>query len=124
MLLNMNLPRGLIRWLNQLGHECRHVGDIGMADSEDLEIIACARDSGEIILTHDLDYGTLLAFSGETRPSVIVFRLRNMSVDSITRIFRDSWSLMSEPLEEGAIVALSDRTVRVWRLPVRGSSAI
>ena len=35
-LLNMNVPRKLGRRLTSEGHECRHVGDIGMAQVSDL----------------------------------------------------------------------------------------
>lgn len=34
-LLNMNVPRGLSKRLTAEGHECRHVGDIGMAQASD-----------------------------------------------------------------------------------------
>ena len=38
-LLNMNVPRGLGRRLAARGHECRHVGDIGMARASDVAIV-------------------------------------------------------------------------------------
>ena len=76
-LLNMNLPRVLGKRLVAAGHLCRHVGDIGLGAASDVEIMVEAGRNHETILTHDLDYGHLLAFSGETAPSVIIFRLRN-----------------------------------------------
>jgi predicted nuclease of predicted toxin-antitoxin system len=76
-LLNMNVPRELGRRLKTEGHECRHAGDIGMADVNDVEIMKEALASQETIITHDLDYSHLLAFSGARTPSVIIFRLRN-----------------------------------------------
>ncbi|HEY57982.1 MAG TPA: DUF5615 family PIN-like protein, partial [Anaerolineae bacterium] len=33
---------------------------------------------GFVLLTHDLDFGELVAASGARLPSVVVFRLRNM----------------------------------------------
>lgn len=38
-LLNMNIPRQLGRRLAAQGHECRHVGDIGMAQASDVTIM-------------------------------------------------------------------------------------
>ena len=64
-LLNMNVPRELGRRLTAKGHECRHSGDIGMTQASDVAIMEKARANKEIIVTHDLDYGHLLAFSGE-----------------------------------------------------------
>lgn len=87
-LLNMNLPRVLGRRLVAAGHPCRHAGDIGLGGARDVEIMAEAGRNHEIILTHDLDYGHLLAFSGETAPSVIIFRRRNTHPARLLSSFR------------------------------------
>jgi len=42
----------------------------------DAEILQKARSENRIVLTFDLDFGDLLAASGENLPSVIIFRLR------------------------------------------------
>ncbi|MBL8051172.1 MAG: DUF5615 family PIN-like protein, partial [Anaerolineales bacterium] len=82
-LLNMNVHRDMTAPLEKRGHICRHVGDIDMARAKDTEIVAEAKKTGEVILTHDLDYGHLLAFSGEKAPSVIILRLRDLQTDEI-----------------------------------------
>ena len=117
-LLNMNVPRDLGRRLTVAGHECRHVGGIGMAQASDVAIVAEARRSEEIIVTHDLDYGHLLAFSGEPVPSVIIFRLRNTHPDNLFARIMSAWPEIEKPLLEGAIVALEDAAVRTRRLPI------
>jgi predicted nuclease of predicted toxin-antitoxin system len=82
LLLNMNVLPQLGPRLVAVGHPCRHARDIGLERAEDPEIIAAARAGGEVIVTHDLDYGHLLAFSGEAGPSVIIFRVRNTHPDT------------------------------------------
>ena len=119
LLLNMNLPRQLGELLSGLGHDCRHVADLGMSSSEDEEIIRYARSAGQIILTHDLDYGDLLAFSGEQRPSVIIFRLRDVSVGNLMRRFQAVWPQVNEHVGRGAVVTITDQAVRIRRLPIR-----
>ena len=47
VLLNMNLPRRLGRELTAAGHECRHVGYIGMAKASDVEIVEKAGENRE-----------------------------------------------------------------------------
>lgn len=116
-LINMNLPRELGRRLAEIGHEWRHVGDIGMAESDDADVVSAARESGEVILTHDLDYGNLLAFSGEARPSVITFRLRDVSVGNLVERITTSWPEIHEPLEAGSVITFSDLAIRIRRLP-------
>ncbi len=117
-LLNMNVPRALGRRLVTEGHEYRHVRDIAMARARDGEILEEAKRNHEVIVTHDLDYGHLLAFSGEPEPSVIIFRLRNTHSDNLFARIASSWHEIEAPLREGAIVTLEDATLRIRRLPV------
>ena len=117
-LLNMTVPRGLGRRLAAHGHECRHVGDIGMARASDAAIVEEARGNQEIIVTHDLDYGHLLAFSGKPVPSVVIFRLRNTHPDSLLVRLVGTWPEIEKPLLEGAIVVVEDAAFRIRRLPI------
>ncbi len=117
-LLNMNVPRELGRRLTSEGHECRHVGDIGMAQVSDLVILKEARGNKEIIVTHDLDYGDLLAFSGETNPSVIIFRVRNTHADNLFKQIVEAWGEIERPLIEGAIITFEDAALRIRKLPI------
>src|SRR5271163_3018707 len=75
-LLNMNLPPAFGSMLASEGHEWRHVANLGMSRASDAAILAEAKSHGECVITHDLDYGQLLAFSGDSTPSVVIFRLR------------------------------------------------
>jgi predicted nuclease of predicted toxin-antitoxin system len=117
-LLNMNIRREMIAPLQKRGHACRHVGDIGMSRAKDDEIVAEAKRRGEVILTHDLDYGHLLAFSGEKAPSVIILRLRNLSVNEVLSRLDSIWKEIESPLMNGAIVSLSDKSLRIRKLPI------
>lgn len=117
-LLNMNTPRELGRRLIAKGHECRHVGNIGMSQASDVEIMEEARANKEVIITHDLDYGHLLAFSGESKPSVIIFRLRNTHADNLFVRIINAWSEIEKPLFEGAIVVIEDSVIRIRKLPI------
>ena len=117
-LLNMNMPRELGRRLATKGHEWRHVRDIAMARASDVAILEEARKSQDVAVTHDLDYGHLLAFSGEPGPSVIIFRVRNTHPDNLFVRIRNSWTEIEHPLSEGAIVIIEDVTLRIRKLPV------
>ena len=117
-LLNMNIHREMAAPLEKRGHVCRHVGDIGMSRAKDVEIVAEAKKTGEVIMTHDLDYGHLLAFSGESAPSVIILRLRDLRTDEIMSRLDAVWKDIESPLLEGAIVSLSDKSLRIRTLPI------
>lgn len=117
-LLNMNVHRDMTAPLEQRGHVCRHAGDIGMSRATDTEIVAEAKNKGEVILTHDLDYGHLLAFSGEKAPSVIILRLRDLRTNEIMSRLDAVWNEIESVLAEGAIVSLSDKSLRIRKLPI------
>ena len=118
LLLNMNVLPQLAPRLVAAGHLCRHARDIGLERAEDPEIINAAKAGGEVIITHDLDYGHLLAFSGEAAPSVIIFRVRNTHPEALFRRLTECWVDIEEPLRRGAIVTVEDAAVRIRLLPI------
>ncbi len=117
-LLNMNINRDMAAKLNERGHVCRHVGNIGMSRATDTGIVAEAKRTGEVIVTHDLDYGHLLAFSGEKAPSVIILRLRNLRIADVMLRVDSVWKDIESPLAKGAIVSVSDKSLRIRNLPI------
>lgn len=117
-LLNMNAPPELGRRLAAEGHVCRHVRDISLARADDTAILETARANQEAIITHDLDYCHLLAFSGEPSPSVIIYRLRNTHPANLFARIKEVWPEIEQPLSQGAIITLEDATLRIRRLPI------
>ena len=117
-LLNMNLSRQLGRLLETRGHDWRHVRDLGLGRAEDRQIFETAKASQEVILTHDLDYGQLLAFSGDIRPSVVIFRCRNILPAALFGLMVKNWDEWGPALEEGALIIVEDAAARIRRLPI------
>jgi len=96
---------------------CRHAGDIGLSHAEDWQIIEEARRQEEIILTHDLDYGRLLAFTRQSSPSIIIFRTRRSQPDQIFQKLIDILPQVEEYLRRGSIVIVEDQIIRIRKLP-------
>ncbi len=94
------------------------LGDIGMSRAKDTEIVTEAKRTGETIITHDLDYGHLLAFSGERAPSVIILRLRDLRTTEIMSRLDAVWREIESALMDGAVVSLSDKSLRIRNLPI------
>ena len=123
-LLNMNVPRAVAGVLAAHGHRARHAGDVGLAKASDTAVVEDARRCGEVIITHDLDYGHLLAFSGERTPSVIILRLARPDPQDVASSIINALDEIIPALSQGAIVILEDSTMRVRHLPIeRGSGA-
>jgi len=117
-LLNMNLPRLLGRLLEAAGHTWRHVADVGLYKAADQEILAVAKASQEVVITHDLDYGQLLAFSGDTWPSVIIVRQRNIHPRALFETITRNWEGLRPALEAGAVVIIEEGALRIRSLPI------
>ncbi len=85
---------------------------------EDSAILDKAREEGRILLTHDLDFGELIAASGAGLPSIVVFRLRNMRPERVNRYLESIVSEQRALLEQGAIISVTEGRIRVRALPI------
>jgi hypothetical protein len=75
-------------------------------------------EEGWVVLTQDLDFGTILAVSNRRRPSVIQIRSEDLSPEAASNgVLATIWQLSSE-LEQGALVTLDPRRTRVRYLPL------
>jgi predicted nuclease of predicted toxin-antitoxin system len=71
IVIDMNISPDLVSILKDNGFEAIHWLTIGATNAPDREIIAWAKNNNYVILTHDLDFGTILAVSQASAPSVI-----------------------------------------------------
>lgn len=108
--------------LRKQGYDAVHLSEEDLYRMPDPEILAKALVEDRILLTHDLDFGELMAASGNRLPSVIIFRLADMSTSSVNHYLDLILESYAEPLLRGAIISVTDRRIRVRTLPIRSSS--
>ena len=84
----------------------------------DRDIVAKAIKEKRITLTHDLDFGRIVALSRAGLPSVTTFRLVDMRSDNVNRHLIDLLERFSDELSAGALASVSDETIRICRLPI------
>jgi predicted nuclease of predicted toxin-antitoxin system len=77
IVLDMNLSPRWVDAIQELGHEACHWSGVGPATAPDREIMTWARTNGDIVMTHDLDFGAILAATGARAPNVIQFRTQD-----------------------------------------------
>ena len=82
-LVDMNLAPRWVEFLVAAGHSAVHWSNVGAATAPDHIIMAHARDHNGCVLTHDLDFGTLLALTNWERPSVVQIRAEDTSPERI-----------------------------------------
>ena len=61
LLVDMNLSPRWVGVLNEGGIEATHWSTLGAHNATDLEIMAYAAKHDYVVLTHDLDFGAILA---------------------------------------------------------------
>ncbi len=114
----MNMPRSVGLGLVERGHGADHAGDLGLSGAEDELILEAARTLDAILITHDLDFGRLLAFSGGTRPSVLILRGIDNKPDEILSVLDQQWSWWGPAADQGAVVILEPSALRIRSLPI------
>ena len=117
-LADMGISPRVVSALRERGHEAVHLQEQGLGKLPDVEILAKARSEGSVLLTHDLDFGELLAASGGNLPSVIIFRLRDMRADNVNFHLFSILEKQSDALEKGVVCSVSERKVRIRALPL------
>lgn len=77
-----------------------------------------AKARGSVILTFDLDFGEIIALSGESAVSVILFRVNNTTSPFVISRLQTALPSAAEALQSGAIVVVEDFRHRIRRLPL------
>ena len=107
-----------VRWLRIQGHDAIHLSEERLQKMSDDLILIKSRNEGRILLTCDLDFGHLLALGSENSPSVIIFRLEfQLSIHHIEKL-NTILNTASEALTNGAVISITDKKIRVRRLPI------
>jgi predicted nuclease of predicted toxin-antitoxin system len=120
----MGISPKTVSFLQQLGHQAVHLHQEGLDRLSDAEILHKARCEGSILLTHDLDFGDLLAASKAALPTVVIFRLRNMRPEQVNQYLTGIIANYSADLKQGAIVTVSEGGIRMRTLPLDASEYV
>ena len=118
LLLDMNLSPRWVELLNKAGFEAVHWSTIGSGSAADVEIMKIARHEGYVLLTHDLDFGAILAATRGQKPSVVQLRSENLSIEVVGQLVIDALHEVAADLEGGALVTIDPGRTRV-RVPTR-----
>jgi predicted nuclease of predicted toxin-antitoxin system len=118
-LLDENMPPSLANKLKSIGYETRHVIEIGYQSTPDFKIADLAVSTGEIIITHDTDFGTILALSGANKPSVILFRWQIINLASVFQFLENRLTEFELDLNQGCLIVVDNNKIRVRILPLK-----
>ena len=115
---DMGISPRSVAFLRSLGHDAIHLHAERLDRLSDEGILSKALNEGRVVLTHDLDFGELVAASRAHLPSVITFRLRNIAADRVNGYLGIIVANYQERLEAGAVISVTERQIRVRALPI------
>lgn len=119
LLLDMGLAQSTAIFLRSAGYDAVHLREEGLQRLPDEQIMAKALREGRVILTHDLDFGRLVALSRGRLPSVVTFRLGDMRPRQVNQYLQDILTRFDHELEAGVLISVTDDAIRVRHLPVK-----
>lgn len=117
-LADMGISPKTVAFLNDLGHDASHLHEYGLDRLPDADILQKARNEKSIVLTHDLDFGELVAASGARLPSVVIFRLRNMKPAQVNSYLRRIIHQYQKEHEQGVVISVTEGQIRRRLLPI------
>jgi predicted nuclease of predicted toxin-antitoxin system len=118
ILVDMNLSP---RWAEVLagdGFEAVHWSAVGNPRAPDRVIMEWARDHDYLVFTHDLDFGSILAVTKASGPSVIQLRTSDPLPERLGPVVAEAIRLHEKFLAAGALVVIDEDRLRVRILPL------
>lgn len=118
-LLDNNLSPALAEALTEAGHPSMHVKEYGLAQAADEIVLDKAAAEDRVLISADTDFGTILSRRKVGKPSVILFRRptgrrpHEQLMSILTNLDE-----VADRLEQGAIVVIERRRIRVRGLPI------
>jgi predicted nuclease of predicted toxin-antitoxin system len=118
LLIDMNLS---VEWVTALAlHDISavHWSTVGDPRATDSTLLAWAGKHQHVLFTHDLDFGTLLARTHASGPSVLQIRARNVLPRDLVLIVVATLGQYRHELARGALLVVDPLKSRVRLLPL------
>jgi predicted nuclease of predicted toxin-antitoxin system len=118
IVIDMNLSPDWVNELSRHGWASVHWSAIGDPRATDRVIMDWARANDHVVFTHDLDFGTMLALTHASGPSVIQVRGQDVLPDHMGPVVAAALKQHETDLAGGALVVIDESKSRVRVLPI------
>jgi len=118
--VDMNLSPDWCAVLRRHGHTCKHWSEVGEPGASDATLLAWARDHGFVVVTHDLDFGAILAATRAEAPSVIQCRTQDLLPAAMEEVLLSAIKQYATGLAAGALIIVDEQKSRARILPLGG----
>lgn len=119
LLVDMNLSPRWIGTLADAGFEAVHWSTVGASNAPDSEIMAFAKSNAFVVMTHDLDFGAILAATQGEKPSVVQIRSEDVRPVAIGSQVVNALRQMHAELDQGALLTIDVGRTRLRLLPLQ-----
>jgi len=114
----MGVARRVIKWLRDQGYDFRHLREEELQLLPDDQIFRKAVAENRVVLTLDLDFSEIVAFSGQQNVSVVTFSITEHSRSSRYRPSAGRFIRGLSALEQGTVVVVEESRFRIGRLSI------
>lgn len=119
LVIDMNLSPAWVSVLERDGHEVAHWSTVGAPNAKDREILRWTKEHGQVLFTHDLDFGAILAASGADSPSVVQVRTEDPTPNHCADLVLGVLHRHAAALAAGALISVDEVRARVRLLPMK-----
>lgn len=95
LLFDQNISYRIIKKLNDKFPESKHVSQVGLNDSEDIDIWQYAKREDYVIITFDSDYYDISLING-CPPKLIWLRTGNITTEEISKILLSNIEVITD----------------------------
>jgi predicted nuclease of predicted toxin-antitoxin system len=118
-LVDINLSPRLADQLGALGHDVVHAWSLGLGSAPDAVLLERVRSENRVLMSADSDFGTILAATRATTPSVLYLRgVSGRRVDDLVARVVTALPAIQEALTAGSLVVVEPAIVRIPSLPI------
>lgn len=118
-LIDMNLSPSWVDALRAMGFEAVHWSNVGDPRASDRELLEYAEAAGYTVFTNDPDFGSILAASTSSSPSVIQVRATDLTPARLGPLVERALGQYGELLEAGALITVEAARLRARILPLK-----
>ena len=118
LVVDFSLPLAWVDVFVAYGWPAVHWTSVGDPRATDRVVMAWAREHVHVVFTHDLDFGTLLALTRASGPSVIQVRSQDVLPEHLEQIVITTIRRYESQLQEGALVTVDESRGKVRLLPI------
>jgi len=110
---DMGISNSTVKWPRSLGHDAVRLRDQSLEGSSDLDVIKKAQMENRIVITCDLDFGAIMAYTSDLSPGIIILRLKNETPDNVNKRLTQVFEQSSDCLDGGSIIIVEEAFHRI-----------